>query len=169
MPPLTYLTKDPDPLDICVGHGTHVAGIIAADARNANASQPFVGVASAVKINAYRVFGCTGGVSDDVLISAMTTAAADGVDIISMSLGASSGWSETPSSVVASRVADTGIFLSIAAGNSGSEGLFDSEAPATGSSVAAVASIDNIKFVAYIATTPQNQSIVIYLLQTLLI
>jgi hypothetical protein len=99
----------------------------------------------------------------------MTSAAADGVDIISMSLGQSSGWSETPSAVVASRVADTGIFLSIAAGNSGSQGLFDASAPGTGSNVAAVASVDNIKFVAYIATTPQNQSIVFYLLQTLLI
>ena len=169
MPPLTYLTKDPDPLDVCAGHGTHVAGIIAADARNANASQPFVGVASGVKINAYRVFGCTGAVTDDVVISAMTSAAADGVDIISMSLGESNGWSEAPSAVVASRIADTGIFLSIAAGNSGSQGLFDSGAPGTGSNVAAVASVDNIKFVAYIATTSQNQSIVFYLWQTLLI
>jgi subtilisin family serine protease len=105
------LTIGPDPLDVCAGHGTHVSGIIAADARNANASQPFVGVAPGVSINMYRVLGCIGGVTDDILIAAMTQAVTDGVDIISMSLGGSSGWSEAPAGVVASRIAGTGIFL----------------------------------------------------------
>lgn len=157
---MTELTTGPDPLDVCAGHGTHVSGIIAADARNANASQPFVGVAPGVTLYMYRVFGCTGGVTDDILIAAMTQAATDGADIISMSLGGSSGWSEAPAGVVASRIAGSGVFLSIAAGNSGAQGLFDASSPATGLNVAAVASVDNIQYVAYPATTGQNQTIV---------
>ena len=84
---------DDDPLDQCNGHGTHVGvrttyhihtsicvlcptsrallthtpachsqGIIGADPNN-----PFniSGVASQASINAYRVFGCTGSVTDD--------------------------------------------------------------------------------------------------------
>lgn len=52
----------------CDGHGTHVAGIIGAN----NAICP--GVAPKATLAAYRVFGCTGVVSDDVLIAAFTRA-----------------------------------------------------------------------------------------------
>lgn len=46
----------------CSGHGTHVAGIIGADARKVKgAPVPFVGVAPKVTFGAYRVFSCAGG------------------------------------------------------------------------------------------------------------
>lgn len=35
----------------------------------------------------YRVFGCSGSAATDVIISAVMQATADGVDVVSMSLG----------------------------------------------------------------------------------
>jgi hypothetical protein len=35
----------------------------------------------------YRVFGCSGGAGTDVILAGMLQAAADGMDLISMSLG----------------------------------------------------------------------------------
>jgi subtilisin family serine protease len=155
------LTEDDDPLDQCAGHGTHVAGIIAADARNANASQPFVGVAPGVTIFAYRIFGCTGTTTNDIIIDAITRAFFDDVDIVSMSLGAPNGWSEDPGAVVANRLAEKGVFASIAAGNDGAAGLLDSSSPATGPDILSVASVDNSALVAWNALTSLNQSVVL--------
>ncbi|KAF9373715.1 hypothetical protein CPB97_000364 [Podila verticillata] len=49
-----------DPRDTCHGNGTHVAGIIGADARKVGAPHSFVGVAPEVTFGAYRVFDCDG-------------------------------------------------------------------------------------------------------------
>ncbi|KAI8048827.1 peptidase S8/S53 domain-containing protein, partial [Syncephalis plumigaleata] len=56
---------DTDPRDVCNGHGTHVAGLVAAS------SSEVTGAAPAATLGAYRVLGCTGGVGIDVLISAL--------------------------------------------------------------------------------------------------
>jgi len=56
-------------MDQCHGHGTHVAGIIGADARNIGAPQPFVGVAPKVTLGAYKVFSCSGAGPDDVTLA----------------------------------------------------------------------------------------------------
>ncbi|ORZ21905.1 peptidase S8/S53 domain-containing protein, partial [Lobosporangium transversale] len=63
---------DNDPMD-CGGHGTHVAGIVAArnEGPDTLGPQGFVGVAPDVTLGAYRVFGCGGDVSDDVLLAAL--------------------------------------------------------------------------------------------------
>ena len=154
------LIGDNDPLDICAGHGTHVSGIIAADARNANASQPFVGVAPGVTIFMYRIFGCNGSSANDVIIDAMARAFADGVNIISMSLGNANGWSEEPEGVLASRLAEREVFMSIAAGNEGSTGLFEASSPSSGVNAMAIASVDNIALVAWNSITSDNKTIV---------
>lgn len=57
----------------------------------------------------WRVFGCTGSTSDDIIIQAMLEAYDTGVDIISMSLGDTSGWSESASAVVAERIVKQGV------------------------------------------------------------
>jgi subtilisin family serine protease len=48
---------------VLLGHGTHVAGIIGADPL----ANPFniSGVAFSASISAYRVLGCSGGLSED--------------------------------------------------------------------------------------------------------
>lgn len=62
---------DDDPLD-CGGHGTHVSGIIGANAPT------FTGVAPNATLGMYRVFGCTGGTANDILIAAFIAAFNDG-------------------------------------------------------------------------------------------
>src|SRR6185295_12227406 len=79
--PVTTPVPDDDP-DDCQGHGTHVAGIVGANGA-------IKGVAPGVTFGAYRVFGCTGSTTDDVMIAAMERALADGMDIINMSIGSS--------------------------------------------------------------------------------
>jgi subtilisin family serine protease len=149
----------PIPFD-CQGHGTHVSGILAADTRNSTSPIPFVGVAPGVTINMYRVFGCSGTTTSDLLIDGLSRAFVDGAQIISLSGGSSGGWSEDPLTVVANRLASKGIFLSIAVGNDGANGLFDASTPADAANVTAVTSVDSDAFFAYTALTEKNKTIV---------
>ncbi|KAK7035491.1 hypothetical protein VNI00_011784 [Paramarasmius palmivorus] len=140
-------TPVPDelPLDQCSaipqGHGTHVAGIIGANP----GSNPFniSGVAYEATLTAYRVFGCTGVVTDDVLVDALLMGVRDGNDILTLSIAGPSGWSETTSSVVASRIASSGTVVTIAAGNQGEYGSWYASTPGGGKDIINVASSDN--------------------------
>lgn len=129
---------DDDPFD-CGGHGTHVAGIIAAQPNKYG----FTGAAPGVKLSAYRVFGCDGSAANDVLIDAYMRAFEDGNDIITASIGGPSGWSENPWSVVVSRIAEAGVPCTVSAGNEGDMGLFYASTAADGKKVTAIASFDN--------------------------
>ncbi|KAG6064320.1 hypothetical protein E4U33_006188 [Claviceps sp. LM78 group G4] len=129
---------DEDPMD-CAGHGTHVAGITAAQ----NNSFGFTGTAPGVSLGAYRVFGCSGNVGNDVLIAAFNKAYQDGADIITASIGGPSGWSGDPWAVVVSGIVDKGVPCVLAAGNSGQVGAFYASAAANGQHVSAIASFDN--------------------------
>ncbi|KAJ1301871.1 hypothetical protein OPQ81_009098 [Rhizoctonia solani] len=131
---------DDDPMDNCNGHGTHVAGIIGADPNNLyNIS----GVAYQSLINAYRVFGCNGSVSDDIIIDSLLRAYKDGNDVITLSLGGVDGWTEGVSGVVASKIADSGRIVTIAAGNDGDFGSWYASSPGTGINVISVGSVEN--------------------------
>ena len=90
----------------------------------------------------------------------MAQAFTDGVNIISMSLGETDGWSETAQDVIASRISGLGVFVSIAAGNDGAMGLFDASSPASGIGVTSVGSVDNIAAVGFTSKTSMNQTIV---------
>ncbi|EJD44570.1 subtilisin-like protein [Auricularia subglabra TFB-10046 SS5] len=132
---------DNDPRDTCIGHGTHVAGIIGANPGNAyNIS----GVAYEATLLAYRVFSCFGLTTDEILTDAMLRAYSDGADIITMSLGGTDGWASSTLSVLASRIADRGRVMTISAGNDGDAGAVFTSSPATGESVISVASVQNI-------------------------
>lgn len=92
-----------------------------------------------------RVFGCEGGASDDIFIDALLRAYTDGNDIISLSLGGTQGWTSSPTSVVASRIAAKGRIVSVAAGNEGYFGSWYASSPASGVNVISVASVENTK------------------------
>ncbi|MFC0190039.1 S8 family serine peptidase [Fictibacillus aquaticus] len=64
------------------GHGTHVAGSIAANGK-------VKGVGPDLTVRAYRVFGATGGAQQSWITDAIVAAANDGVEVINMSIG---GW-----------------------------------------------------------------------------
>nr|CUX90926.1 serine peptidase S08 [Flammulina velutipes] len=140
---------DSDPLDQCAGHGTHVAGIIAADPDN---PYSISGVAYEASISAYRVFGCSGFVSDDVLVDALIRGFEDGQDILTLSLGGTDGWTEGTTSVLTSRIAQTGKIVTIAAGNDGSSGSWYSSGPGNGIDAISVASLDNTAIILQNAT-----------------
>ena len=63
-----------------------MAGIAAA--KGDPAAGQIVGVAPDATISAYRVFGCSGSTSSEVLAAAMARAASDGMDVVNMSIGA---------------------------------------------------------------------------------
>ncbi|KAG6036043.1 hypothetical protein E4U41_005821 [Claviceps citrina] len=130
---------DKDPMD-CAGHGTHVAGIIAAR----NNTYGFTGTAPDVTLGAYRVFGCKGYVSNEVLIAAYNMAYQDGANIITASIGGDTGWPEEPWAVAVSRIVEKGIPCVLSAGNAGSKGLFYASGAADGHHVTAIASFDNV-------------------------
>ncbi|KAF4455288.1 subtilisin-like serine protease pr1c [Fusarium albosuccineum] len=131
---------DADPFDNCVGHGTHVAGIIAAQANELN----FTGAAPDVTLGMYRAWGCTGQSTNDIMLDAFNAAFEDGSDIISYSAGYYTGWANDPWAIATSRIAAAGVSVIVAPGNSGSSGLFLSATPATGVNVTAIGSVDNI-------------------------
>ncbi|KAB5523154.1 peptidase S8/S53 domain-containing protein [Coniochaeta sp. 2T2.1] len=131
---------DPDPLDNCAGHGTHVAGIIAAQSNN---PYGIIGAAQGVTLGSYRVFGCDGDTPNDVLISAYNMAYEAGSDLITASIGGPSGWSEDDWAVTVQRIVEAGVPCTVSAGNDGSEGLFYASTAANGKRVTAIASIDN--------------------------
>ena len=62
------------------------------------------------------MFACSGPTDDDVLTEAILRGVKDGMDILTLSLGGVEGWSETSSGVVASRIVDEGLVVTIAAG-----------------------------------------------------
>ncbi|KAJ3096232.1 hypothetical protein HDU97_006089 [Phlyctochytrium planicorne] len=154
VPPfVNVIAPDADPFDNCTpdAHGTHVAAIIAGDARNitdpAYATEfPFTGVAPGATLGAYRVFSCANGnTAEDLVAAAIYKAAADGADIISMSIGFGPYYNDGPSSVAVNRVSDFGIIVFSAAGNSGQTGTFSTTSPGVAAKGFSIASFDNVK------------------------
>ena len=130
---------DPDP-DDCNGHGTHVAGIAAA---NAASPSGVTGVAPDAEILAYRVFGCDGSGSTDIIVAAMERAVAEGADVVNMSLGTDLSWTNTLHALAAAQLLDTGVVIVASIGNSGAIGTYAAGAPGIGADVIGVASYEN--------------------------
>src|SRR4051795_11697138 len=127
------------------GHGTHVAGIAAADGHGTG---QVVGGAPGAKLLAYRVFGCNGSTDTDVMIHAMELALGDHADVLNMSIGSAfSNWPESPEAVAADNLVDAGMVVVASIGNSGANGgqLWSAGAPGVAHRVIGVASFDNTK------------------------
>jgi minor extracellular serine protease Vpr len=127
----------PDPFpDDCAGHGTHVSGIIGANGA-------VRGVAPGVTFHAYRVFGCAGSTSSDIMLAAMERILADGADVLNMSIGSSFQWPEYPTAKGSRALVNQGIVVVASIGNDGARGLYAASAPGVGDKVIGVASFDN--------------------------
>ncbi|MBE0548527.1 MAG: S8 family serine peptidase [Rubrivivax sp.] len=141
-----YTSPNPVPddnPDDCNGHGTHVAGIVGANGA-------VKGVAPGVTFGAYRIFGCNGSVSDDIIIAALERALADGMNVVNLSLGSPHGWPQSPDAMAASRLANLGVVVVASIGNNGPQGgspdgLYAAGAPGVGTKVIGVASYDNLQ------------------------
>ncbi len=132
---------DRDP-DDCNSHGTHVAGIIGASGNPATGGAR--GVAPGVTFGAYRVFGCDGSTSTDVMIAAMERALADGMQVLNMSIGSAfMTWPQYPTAVAADALVDAGVVVVTSIGNSGANGLYSASAPGVGRKVIGTASFEN--------------------------
>lgn len=126
-----------DNVDDCGGHGTHVAGIAAG-------AGDVPGVAPEAQLGVYRVFGCEGSTSADIMIQAMERALEDGMDVLNMSIGSSfNSWPQYPSAVAASNLVDAGVVVAASIGNSGSGGVWAAGAPGVGDKVIGVANFMN--------------------------
>ncbi|UKZ77555.1 hypothetical protein TrVFT333_005278 [Trichoderma virens FT-333] len=132
----------------CLGHGTHVSGIIAAQKNPLG----FIGAAYGATLGMYKALNCAGVSSNDVLIAAFNQAYEDGSDIISLSVGIVSGWKEDPLSITVSRIIDAGVPCVIANGNNGPS-VFSSATPADGSGVILNSPSDNLTSFAWIPGT----------------
>lgn len=103
-------------------HGTHVAGIAAAnDLGNGEA----VGVAPDAQLYVMKIFGVNGGAYAEDILASLEDALKLGADVINMSLGSPAGFTSAGEQIdeIYARVADTNTILAVAAGNSTTAGL----------------------------------------------
>ncbi|KAG0057096.1 hypothetical protein BGZ83_001530 [Gryganskiella cystojenkinii] len=118
----------PIPMD-CAGHGTHVAGIVAAK----------------TILGAYRVLGCNGSSNDDVILAALERAATDKMDIINLSIGEPNGWPFSAVARAVGKLREFGIMVTVSNGNENTQGLFSANYVGEGRGVLAVASYINTR------------------------
>jgi minor extracellular serine protease Vpr len=110
--------NDKDPMETTVQqgtptlHGTHVAGIIAANGK-------MKGVAPEAKIIAYRALGPGGSGTTEQVLASIDQAAKDKVDIVNLSLGNSINGPDLPISLALNKLTDLGIVAVTSSGNSG--------------------------------------------------
>ena len=109
---------DGDPMEtrgiqgVSTFHGTHVAGIIAANGR-------MQGVAPEATIIAYRALGSGGMGTTEQVVAAIEQAIKDKVDILNLSLGNNVNGPDLPLSIALNNAVDHGVTAVTASGNSG--------------------------------------------------
>lgn len=137
------------------GHGTHVAGTVA------SRDSQFPGIAPEASLAAIRVLQGGVGLSSDTIAGMdWVRENKDDVDppirVVNMSLGPlepGCGDDSNPSAQAANNLMDSGVFVAVAAGNSGHD-TCTIDGAAAGSKVATIAAVDDR------ATVPQEDDII---------
>ncbi|MGI0068904.1 MAG: S8 family serine peptidase, partial [Nitrosopumilaceae archaeon] len=104
-----FVSGNEKPIDTN-GHGTEVAGIIAADGN-------FTGMAPKSKLFAYKVSNTGDAVSSDYIVQGIQRAIQDGVNVINISLGINKTNDEIDTAI--DNAVSKGIVVVVAAGNNG--------------------------------------------------
>lgn len=113
-----FVDNDNDPMESKISsgmptlHGTHVAGIIAANGK-------IKGVAPEADLIAYRALGPGGNGTTEQVIAAIEQAIKDRVDIVNLSLGNSVNGPDLPISLALNKAVENGITAVASSGNSG--------------------------------------------------
>lgn len=105
--------KNNDPKD-GHGHGTHVAGIIAANGK-------MKGIAPDASIYSYRVLNNNGRGTNVEIIAGIEKAAEDQVDVMNLSLGSSANIPDDPLALALNKIVQLGITVAVANGNDGGD------------------------------------------------
>lgn len=132
-------------------HGTHVAGIIAANGE-------LQGIAPDAEIYAYRALG-PGGMGNSInVIAAMEQAVRDEVDIINLSLGNTVNGPDYPTSKAVDAASKYGIAVVVANGNDGPED-WTVGSPATAQSAFSVGAYESAGEKVYLYDAESNRQI----------
>ncbi|WP_328947020.1 S8 family serine peptidase [Streptomyces sp. NBC_00250] len=133
-------STSPDAVDR-VGHGTHVASI--AVGTGAKSGGRFKGVAPGAKVISGKVLDDQGFGDDSAVIAGMEWAAAEGADVVNLSLGGPDSPGTDPLEATVDRLtAEKGILFAIAAGNEGEYGSETVGSPGSADSALTVGAVD---------------------------
>jgi minor extracellular serine protease Vpr len=138
-------------------HGTHVAGVIAANGR-------MRGMAPDAKIVAYRALGPGGSGTTEQVIAAIDEAIKDKVDVLNLSLGNDVNGPDLPISLALNMAVEKGIVAVTSSGNSGPN-RWTVGSPGTASKAISVGASTPPMRVPYVTAPGQQQKIRLELLQ----
>lgn len=131
------------------GHGTHVASIAAGTGAKSNGK--YKGVAPGAKILSGKVLDDTGSGDDSGILAGMEWAAAEGADVVNLSLGGQDTPEVDPLEAAVNKLsAEKGILFAIAAGNSGPESV---GSPGSADAALTVGAIDDKDVLAPFSST----------------
>nr|WP_190156358.1 S8 family serine peptidase [Streptomyces litmocidini] len=124
-----------------VGHGTHVASI--AVGTGARSGGRYKGVAPGAKVISGKVLDDEGYGDDSAVIAGMEWAAAEGADVVNLSLGGPDSPGVDPLEATVDRLsAEKGILFAIAAGNEGESGASSLGSPGSADAALTVGAVD---------------------------
>ncbi|MGX1191774.1 S8 family serine peptidase [Metabacillus sp. SLBN-84] len=132
-------------------HGTHVAGIIAANGR-------LKGVAPEAEIIAYRALGPGGFGTSEQVIAAIEKAIEDKVDVLNLSLGNMVNGPDWPTSLALDRAVEHGITAVVSTGNSG-PGVWTVGSPGTSSKAISVGASTPPQRIPYLTASGSRKEI----------
>jgi hypothetical protein len=155
-----FVNNDNDPMDD-VGHGTHVAGIIAGN------SDSIKGVAPNSLLMAFKVIDANGNGKESNVIAGIERAMdpnnddnyEDKVDIVNMSLGSIFGEPDDAVSTAVDNAVRLGTVFSISAGNEGGFGFSSIGSPGTSRLAITVGASDKKDIIASFSSKGPNKNI----------